>query len=59
MHIKGFLILIVHADPYSMKPLKETDQDPGCSNCMKRCHSCKNFADHISSFECFTTTATK
>ena len=49
----------MHADPYSMKPLKETDQDPGCSNCMKRCHSCKNFADHISSFECFTTTATK
>ena len=28
--------LIVPADPYSIKPLKEVDQDPGCSNCTKR-----------------------
>ena len=46
--------LMVRADPYSIKPLKEIDQDPGCSDCMKRCDSYKNFVDHISSFECFT-----
>ena len=28
--------LMVPADPYNIKPLKEVDQDPGCSNCMKR-----------------------
>ena len=37
------------ADPY-IKPLKEVDQDPGCSDYMKRCDSCENFADHISPF---------
>ena len=46
---------MVHADPYSIKPLKEIDQNPGCSDCMKRCDSCKNFVDHVSSFECFAT----
>ena len=50
MHIKD---LMVRADPYSIKPLKEIDQDPGCSDCMKRCDSYKNFVEHISSFECF------
>ena len=34
--------LVVHDDPCSIKPLKEMDQDPGCSDCMKRCDSCKN-----------------
>ena len=48
--------LMVRADPYSIKPLKETDQDPGCSDCKKRCDSCKNYVDHVSSFECFATT---
>ena len=47
--------LMVPADPYSIKPLKEIDQSPGCSDCMKRCNSCKNFVDHVSSFECFAT----
>ena len=47
--------LMVHADPYSIIPLQEIDQDPGCSDCMRRCDSCKNFVDHISSFECFAT----
>ena len=47
--------LMVRADSYSIKPLKETDQNPGCSDCMKRGDSYKNFVDHISSFECFTT----
>ena len=28
--------LMVKADPYSIKPLKEVHQDPGCRNCMKR-----------------------
>ena len=36
-----------HADPYSIKPLKEIDQNPGCSDCMERCDSCKNFVDHV------------
>ena len=47
--------LIVRADHYSIKPLKEIDQDSGCIDCMKWCDSCKNFVDHISSFECFAT----
>ena len=34
---------MVHADPYGIKPLKEVYQDPGCSNCMKGCDSCKDF----------------
>ena len=46
---------MMRADPYSIKPVKEIDQVPGCNDCMKRCDSCKNFVDHISSFECFTT----
>ena len=45
---------MVRDDPYSIKPLKEIDQDPGCSDCM-RCDSCKGFVDHILSFECFAT----
>ena len=45
--------LVVRADPYSIKPLKEIDQNPGCSDCMKRCDSFKSFVDHVSSFECF------
>ena len=28
--------IMVGADPYSIKPLKEVDQDPGCNDCMKR-----------------------
>ena len=28
--------IMVGADPYSTKPLKEVDQDPGCNDCMKR-----------------------
>ena len=47
--------LMVLADPYNIKPLKEIDQNPACSDCMKRCDSCKNFVDHVSSFECFAT----
>ena len=47
--------LMVRADHYSIKPLKEIDQDPGCIDCMKRCDSCKNFVDHISSFKHFAT----
>ena len=39
--------LMVRADPYSIKPLKETDQDPGCSDFKKRCDSCKNYVDHV------------
>ena len=46
---------MVRADPYGKKPVKEIDQDPGCSDCMKRCDSSKNFVDHISSFQCFAT----
>ena len=46
---------MVRADSYSIKPLKEIDEDPGCSDCNKRCDFCKNFLDHISSFEYFTT----
>ena len=44
---------MVRLDPYSIKPLKEIDQDPGCSDCKKRCDSCENFVDHVSSFKCF------
>ena len=51
--------LMEHADPYGLKPLKEIDQDPGCSDCKKIRDSCKNFADHVSSFECFATTTKK
>ena len=47
--------LMVRADPYSIKPFKEIDQNAGCSVCIKRCDSCKNFVDHILSFECFAT----
>ena len=46
---------MVRVDPYGIKPLKEVDQDPGCCNCMKRCDLCKDFVDHILSFECFAT----
>ena len=45
--------LMVRAEPYSIKPLKEIDQDLSCSDCMKKCDSYKNFVEHISSFECF------
>ena len=38
---------MVRADLYSIKPLIELDQDPGCSDCIKRCDSCKNYVDHI------------
>ena len=44
---------MVRAEPYSIKLLKEIDQGLGCSDCMKRCDSYKNFVDHMSSFECF------
>ena len=47
--------LMVLDHPYIIKPLKEADQDPDCSDCMKRCDSCKNFVDHISSLECFAS----
>ena len=47
------LMVVVYL--YSIKPLKEIDQHPGCSVCMKRIYSCKNSVDHISSFECFAT----
>ena len=46
---------MVHTDPYSIRPLKEIDQDLGCSGCVNRCDSCKNFDDHVSSFECLAT----
>ena len=39
--------LMVHTDPYSIKPLKEIDQDPSCSDCKKRYDSCENFVDRI------------
>ena len=45
--------LIVRADTYGIKPLKEVDQDPRCSDFMKRCDSCKVFVDHTPSFKCF------
>ena len=32
--------LMVCSDPYSIKPLKEIDQDPGCSDC-------ENFVERI------------
>ena len=38
---------MVCVDHYGIKPLKKVDQDPGCSDCMRRCDS--------SSFECFPT----
>ena len=47
--------LMVRVYPYTIKPTKEVDQDPGCNGCMKRCGSCRNFGDHISSFEYFGT----
>ena len=48
--------LMVRADLYSIKPSKEINQDPCCSNCRKRCDSCIIFVDHMSSSECFATT---
>ena len=47
--------VMVCADPYSIKPLKEVDQNLGCIDCMKICDPCKKFVDHISSFEYFVT----
>lgn len=47
--------LMACVNPYSIKPLKEVDQDSGCKDYMKRCDSSKNFIHHISSFGCFTT----
>ena len=38
-----------------MKPLKEVDEDPGCSDCMKRCDLKKIFFDHAPSFQCSST----
>ena len=29
--------LMVHTDLYSIKPSKEVDGDPVCSDCVKRC----------------------
>ena len=45
--------LMMRADLYSIKTLKEVDEDPGYSDCMKLCGSSKNLVDHISSFKCF------
>ena len=39
---------MVCADPYSIKPVKEVNQDSGCSDCMRRCDSYKSFVSHIS-----------
>ena len=50
--------LMVCINPYSVKPLEEIDRYPCFSDCMKKCDSCKNFDDHVSSFECFATTTT-
>ena len=47
--------LIVRADLYIIKPLKEKDQNSGSSGCMKRYDSCKIFVDHVSSFEYIAT----
>ena len=51
--------LMVRANPYLIKPpsllYKTIDQDPGRSDCKKRCDSCKNLVDHVSSFECLAT----
>ena len=38
---------MVCVDHYGITPFKKVDQDPGCSDCMRRCDS--------SSFECFPT----
>lgn len=46
---------MVRADPYIIKPLKNIDQDPVYSGCVK-CDSYKNFVDKISSFRYFATT---
>ena len=43
---------MVRADSYSIKPLKEIDEDPGCSDCKKRCDSCKKIVEQVSSFQC-------
>ena len=45
--------LMVRVDPYSIKPSKEIDQDPGSSDYKKRCDSCENYVDHVSSFKFF------
>ena len=37
-----FKVVIVRADPYSIKPLKQVHQDPGCNDCKKRGCSCRN-----------------
>ena len=39
--------LMVHADPYSIKPSKEVDGDPGCSDCVKRCDLHKKCRPYI------------
>ena len=32
---------MVRADPYGIKSLEEIDQYLGCSDCIKKCDSCK------------------
>ena len=44
-------VLMTRADPYSIKTLKEINQDPGSSDFMRR----SDYVDNISSFGCFAT----
>ena len=45
---------MMRADPYTIKPLEEVDEDPGCSDYMKRCDSCKTLLT-IYVNKCFAT----
>ena len=45
---------MVQADPYSIRPVKQIHQDPVCISCKKRCNSCINFVNSLSSSECFS-----
>ena len=49
---------MARADPYIIKPLKNIDQDPVYSGCVK-CDSYKNFVDKISSLKYFATRTSK
>ena len=47
--------LIVYDDPYSIRSLKEVDQNPGYISCKIRCNLCMKFVDHLLSTSCFAT----
>ena len=52
--LKNLRSLMVRADPYVTNSTEVYD-NPGYTPCNKKCDSCNNFVDHVSSFTCRAT----